>query len=364
MSSVSLSSTGAAATAAVAGSPYAIIASQRRRLRSERNYTISYVNGSLTVNPAPLTITADSTTKTYGQTETLAGTDVHDQRAGQQRHGVQREPEQHGRGGDRRGDRLALRDCRVETPSALAWATTRSRYVNGSLTVNPAPLTITADSMTKTYGQTVTFAGTAFTTSGLVNSDTVASVSVSSTGAAANAAVAGSPYAIVASGAIGSGLGNYTISYVNGSLTVNPAITAITTTPSATTVTLSTSSVTLNDTAVLSGGYSETGTITFTLYLGGTLENTETVSVTGNGTYTTPTGYTLPTTGTVTGTYQWDSSYSGDSNNLAASESGATNEQVKVNPANPTIATTPNTTTGMCGASETLKDTATLSLGL
>ena len=52
-------------------------------------------------------------------------------------------------------------------------ATTRSRYVNGSLTVNPAPLTITADSTSKTYGQTVTFAGTEFTTSGLVNSDTV-----------------------------------------------------------------------------------------------------------------------------------------------------------------------------------------------
>ena len=141
-------------------------------------------------------------------------------------------------------------------------------YVNGSLTVNPAPLTITANSMTKTYGQTATFAGTAFTTSGLVNSDTVSSVSLSSTGAAATATVAGSPYAIVASSAVGSGLGNYTISYVNGSLTVNPAVTAIATTPSATTLTLSASSVTLNDTAVLSGGYNETGTITFTLYLG------------------------------------------------------------------------------------------------
>ena len=48
-----------------------------------------------------------------------------------------------------------------------------------------------------------------------------------------------------------------------------------------TTVTLGTSSVTLNDTAVLSGGYHETGTITFTLYLGSTLVDTETVSATG-----------------------------------------------------------------------------------
>ena len=66
--------------------------------------------------------------------------------------------------------------------------------------------------------------------------------------------------------------------------------------------------MTLKDTAVLSGGYYETGTITFTLYLGSTMVDTETVTVSGNGTYTTPTGYTLPTTGTVTGTYQWDAS--------------------------------------------------------
>ena len=62
----------------------------------------------------------------------------------------------------------------------------------------------------------------------------------------------------------------------------------------------------MTDTATLSGGYYETGTITFTLYLGTTLVDTESVAVNGNGTYSTPTGYTLPTTGTVTGTYQWD----------------------------------------------------------
>ena len=71
--------------------------------------------------------------------------------------------------------------------------------------------------------------------------------------------------------------------------------------------------MTLKDTATLSGGYNPTGTITFTLYNpNGTLVDTVTVTVSGDGSYTTPTGYTLPTTGTVTGTYQWDASYSGD----------------------------------------------------
>ena len=94
--------------------------------------------------------------------------------------------------------------------------------------MNPAPLTITAESTSKTYGQPVTFARSEFTESGLVNGDTVTGVTLSSAGAAATAAVAGSPYAIVPSGAVGTGLGNYTISYLQGSLTVNPAPLTIT----------------------------------------------------------------------------------------------------------------------------------------
>ena len=145
---------------------------------------------------------------------------------------------------------------------------------------------------------------------------------------------------------------------------VSPANPTITTTPSMTTVTLGSSSVTLNDTAVLSGGYYETGSITFTLYLGSTLLDTETVAVSGNGSYTTPTGYTLPTTGTVTGNYQWDASYTGDTNNNSASESNNAAEQVAVSPASPTIATTPSASTITLGTSSvTLNDTAVLSGG-
>ena len=48
---------------------------------------------------------------------------------------------------------------------------------------------------------------------GLVNGDTVDSVTLTSAGAAATAAVAGSPYDIVASAAVGTGLGNYDIAY-------------------------------------------------------------------------------------------------------------------------------------------------------
>ena len=99
-------------------------------------------------------------------------------------------------------------------------------YVNGTLNVTPALLTITAKSLSKTYGQTATLGGSAFTTSGLLNSDSVSSVTETSTGAAATAPVAG--YAIIPSAAMGTGLGNYTIGYVNGTLNVTPASLAVT----------------------------------------------------------------------------------------------------------------------------------------
>jgi hypothetical protein len=97
-----------------------------------------------------------------------------------------------------------------------------------SLVVLPASLAVTASNQTKTYGQSVTFAGTEFTTSGLVNGDTVTSVTLASSGAAANASAAGSPYPIILSAAVGGGLTNYTITYVDGVLSVNQASPIIT----------------------------------------------------------------------------------------------------------------------------------------
>jgi len=101
-------------------------------------------------------------------------------------------------------------------------------YANGTLTVNPAALTITANNQTKTYGQTVTFAGTEFTTGGLVNGDTVTSVTLTSSGAAGTATVGDSPYTIVPSAAVGTGLTNYTVNLVNGTLIVIQATPVIT----------------------------------------------------------------------------------------------------------------------------------------
>jgi len=118
------------------------------------------------------------------------------------------------------------------TVSVGTLATTNGNYLfsftNGTLTVNPAGLTVTASNLSKTYGQTTVFAGTEFSTSGLLNNDAVSSVSMSSPGAAAAATVSGSPYGIVPTNAVGTGLTNYLISYVNGALTVSKATLTVT----------------------------------------------------------------------------------------------------------------------------------------
>ena len=101
------------------------------------------------------------------------------------------------------------------------FATSTTATVTLVVTNSLRLLTITANSTNKNYGQTLTFAGTAFTAAGLTNGDSVTNVSLSSAGATSTATVASSPYAIVPTNALGAGLSNYIITYVNGVLTVN-----------------------------------------------------------------------------------------------------------------------------------------------
>jgi hypothetical protein len=89
---------------------------------------------------------------------------------------------------------------------------------NSALTIGVKAASVTANGTSKIYGQTVTFAGTEFTTGGLVGGDAVTSVALTSAGAVNTAAV--NTYPITASAAVGTGLGNYDLSYVDGTLTV------------------------------------------------------------------------------------------------------------------------------------------------
>ena len=96
-------------------------------------------------------------------------------------------------------------------------------YENGTLSVTPAPLSITATDQTKTKGTTLDLGHTNFTTTPLFNGDSVTSVDLASSGADSGADVG--TYPISADKATGSGLGNYIVTYHPGTLTVTDKIT-------------------------------------------------------------------------------------------------------------------------------------------
>ena len=127
---------------------------------------------------------------------------------------------------------IAAGTCSITASQAGNSSYNAAPNVSQSFTVNPATLTITAKSTSKTYGQTVTFAGTEFTTSGLVsfaNGDASASVTAHRPRERRQRATVGSsPYNIVPSAAVGTALGNYNITYVNGSLSVTAAALTVT----------------------------------------------------------------------------------------------------------------------------------------
>ncbi|MCU9837944.1 hypothetical protein OEZ49_09210, partial [Ruegeria sp. WL0004] len=94
-------------------------------------------------------------------------------------------------------------------------------YVDGALTVTPAPLVVTALDQTKLQGEEFVFQGNEVSVSGLiVEGDTVNTVQLVSAGSPTGALAVDGPFAIVASSAVGTGLENYDINYVDGSMTV------------------------------------------------------------------------------------------------------------------------------------------------
>jgi RHS repeat-associated protein len=296
-------STTATSSSPVSGSPYDISASGA----SDSDYTISYVGGSMTVNPVPLTITADDQSMTYGGsvptlTVTYSG--------------------------------LVNGDTAPSTPPAVSTTATSSSpvsgspydisasgasdsdytisYVDGSMTVNPAALTVTADDQSMTYGDSVPTLTVSY--SGLVNGDTAPSTPPTvSTTATSSSPVSGSPYDISASGASDP---NYTISYVDGAMTINPA-------PTSTSVSSSDPDAGIGDdvvfTAAVTSGYGiPTGTVTFTD--GSTTLGTGSLDGSGIATFDTVSGLAL-------GTHQVVAEYAGDGNFLASSSNNLTEDE-------------------------------------
>lgn len=222
--SVTEASLGTAATASVAGGPYTITPSNPSGgTFTASNYTISYANGALTVNPANLTITASNTSKIYGQPPTLSAFTQMGLANGETIGSVSETSPGTAATASVMGGPYAI------TPANAAGGTfTASNYAiiyaNGALTVTPSSLLVTAANATKNYGETPTL--TAFSVAGLMNGETIGAFTETSPGTAATASVMGSPYPISISAAAGGtfAASNYNILYVNGTLTVTPLV--------------------------------------------------------------------------------------------------------------------------------------------
>ena len=107
-------------------------------------------------------------------------------------------------------------------------------YVDGILTIDPADLWITANDRLKDYGDTLVLGDSAFIHTAMASGDDVTSVTLSDPDGGLAALDPVGDYRIVPSVAIGTGLSNYTIHYVNGTLHVTGADAVVTLTCPAT----------------------------------------------------------------------------------------------------------------------------------
>ena len=239
------------------------------------NYTVTIINGTLTVLPAPLTVTAANATRRYGDLDPpFTGTIV----------------------GIKNNDNItatyastATRTSPVGTypiiPTLVDPTGKLSNYIvtikNGTLTITASPLTVTAADANRPFGApNPVFTGTI---SGLKNGDNI-------TATYSTAATQASPvgtYPIVPTLVDPAGkLGNYTVTSINGTLTITVALATISSPANGTTLTSGTTTFTWT---------SAPGATSYQLWVGTTLGASDLALVTTSGLSATVTG--LPING-------------------------------------------------------------------
>lgn len=182
------------------------------------NYNFAYVNGILTIKPADLTITANDASRLYGSANPAFSATYNGLVAG-----------------DTPADITGLAFTTTATASSsvgsysiqpvnAADANYKIHFVNGALTVKPAPLTVTANNATRVYGAADPAFGVSY--SGLVLNDTAADIGgVTVTSNASVNSPVGNSYTLTPSGGNDA---NYSYTYVDGALSITPASLVIT----------------------------------------------------------------------------------------------------------------------------------------
>lgn len=178
------------------------------------NYSVTSTNGHLDITPAPLSITAQSASRLYGGADPAFGADYVGFVLGETPAAL--------------GGTLAISTTATSasdvgtypiTPSGFTSSNYTITYHDGTLTVNPAPLTIAAASASRLYGDPdPALTGTI---TGIMNGDAI--TATYSTTATAATGIGGYPIVPAAVATAPAKLTNYAVTLTNGTLTITPA---------------------------------------------------------------------------------------------------------------------------------------------
>ncbi len=226
-------------------------------LAANSNYTISFTGNTLTISPAPLTVTANPQTKVYGNADstltdtatgfvdtTVDGVTIDDTAASALSGSLSR-----AQSGTLAGEQVGV--YAISQGTLAAGANYTIAFTGSTLTVTPAPLTVTANPETKFYGTadpTPTQTATGFVDTavdGVTIDDTAATALTGHLTRAAGETVSGGSYAITQGTLVASN--NYTMTFTGSTLAITPAPLTVTVNPQ--TKVYGTADPTLTDTA-------------------------------------------------------------------------------------------------------------------
>jgi len=181
------------------------------------NYTFTFVNGTLSVAQAVLTITANAATSVYGAPLVPSGSLT-----------VSYSGFVNGDGPSSMTVPPTVSNTAVAGAPAGTYTLTPSgavnpnyviQYANGTYTISAAPLTVKANNASMTYGGSLPALGVTYT--GFVNGDGASNLTTQpTTSTSATSASPAGTYSITASGAADP---NYSITYQTGTLTIGKA---------------------------------------------------------------------------------------------------------------------------------------------
>jgi hypothetical protein len=220
--SPSFSGTGPSSTATTTVGDYVITPAVGTLSATNYDFT-SFANGTLHITRVHLTVTAADKSRLYGSANPMFTATITGFVNGETIAVVSGSPTFGGTGPSSTAT-TSVGDY-VITPAVGTLSATNydfTPFINGTLHITPASLTITATNRSKTFGATYTPDTTPpsvdFNVTGLLNSDTVTSITLTCAGYPAGAGTGN--YTVTPSAAMGTGLGNYMIGYVNGAFTV------------------------------------------------------------------------------------------------------------------------------------------------